>query len=207
MNQTMHRGPVVLVIMLACALAAAGLVRAGSSTAAGNAAHHHAMAASGTATATGTTAPAPAGHQHGAAATPAAPGKGERVQGVVTTIVGEVMDPACYLEAGMKSIGPGHYQCAVDCARSGQTLAILDREDDRIYFIAGELPGKNPNEPLLPYIHKKVDVKGTVYFRSGVYGIVILSVTPHQETAASAAPGGQAPGGQAPPAGGKGAGK
>ncbi len=210
MNQTMHRGPVILVIMLACALAAAGLVRAGSSIAGGAAAHRHDVAAAetppaaGTATTTGTTTPAPAGHQHGAAAPPAAPGKGERVQGVVTTIVGEVMDPACYLEAGMKSIGPGHFQCAVDCARSGQTLAIYDREDDRIYFIAGELPGKNPNEPLLPYIHKKVDVHGTVYFRSGVYGIVILSVAPHQ---GAAAPGGRTQGGQAPPAGGKGAGK
>jgi hypothetical protein len=179
MNKTMHRGPVVLVLMLACALVAAGLVRAGGSTAGGGAAHHHAAAAGAAAT------PA-AEHQHGAPPPPAAPGKGERVQGVVTTIVGEVMDPACYLEAGMKSIGPGHFQCAIDCARSGQTLAIYDRENDRIYFIAGELPGKNPNEPLLPYIHKKVDVHGTVYFRSGVYGIVILKASPHQEKPAGA---------------------
>jgi hypothetical protein len=125
------------------------------------------------------------------------------------------MDPACYLEAGAKSIGPGHFQCAVDCARSGQTLAIYDRVNDRIYFIAGELPGKNPNDPLMPFIHKKVDVRGMVYFRSGVYGIVILSVEPHQDkpTGAAAAPGGAAPPAPTPPrgstpaAGDKGAGK
>ena len=104
--------------------------------------------------------------------------------GKVMTIVGEVMDPACYLEAGVKSIGPGHFQCAVDCAKSGQTLALYDRAHDRIYFIAGELPGQNPNAPLLRHIHKKVDVTGTVYFRSGVYGIVILKVVPHDEKAA-----------------------
>ena len=102
------------------------------------------------------------------------------------TITGEVMDPACFLEAGSKSIGPGHFQCAVDCVRSGQTLAIYDRENDRIYFVAGELPGRNPNEPLLPYIHKKVDVTGMVYHRSGAYGIVISKVVPHEEKGGSA---------------------
>jgi hypothetical protein len=102
-------------------------------------------------------------------------------EGKYMTIVGEVMDPACFLEAGSKSIGPGHYQCAYDCARSGQTLAIYARDEDRIYFIAGELPGKNPNDPLIAYIHKKVDVSGTVYHRSDAWGIVITKVALHQE--------------------------
>lgn len=109
-------------------------------------------------------------------------GKGDS-KGKYTTIVGEVMDPACFLEAGSKSIGPGHYQCAYDCARSGQTLAIYARDEDRIYFIAGELPGKNPNEPLLPYLHKKVDVSGTVYHRSDAWGIVITKVALHDDKA------------------------
>src|SRR5262249_46770345 len=68
----------------------------------------------------------PSGHEghHG---TPAAeaPVREAPQKGVKTTIVGEVIDPACYIEAGIKSVGPGHFQCAVDCAKSGQTLAIL----------------------------------------------------------------------------------
>jgi len=124
--------------------------------------------------------------------------KDEADQGKYRTIVGEVMDPACFLEAGPKSIGPGHYQCAYDCARSGQTLAIFDRDEDRIYFIAGELPGKNPNEPVLAYIHKKVDVSGKVYHRSDAWGIVITKVALHEDRAGGAvkasAPAG-APGG------------
>jgi hypothetical protein len=136
------------------------------------------------------------GHEHHGSATPAATGavsatdataKTPRLKGVVTTITGEVMDPACFLEAGPKSIVPGHFQCAVDCARSGQTLAIYDRDADRIYFIAGELPGRNPNDPVMAYIHKKVDVTGTVYHRSGAYGIVIVKVEPHNPAAAKAA--------------------
>ena len=110
----------------------------------------------------------------------------QEVKGKYMTIVGEVMDPACYLEAGAKSIGPGHYQCAIDCAKSGQTLAIYARDQDLIYFIAGELPGKNPNDPLMAYIHKKVDVSGTVYHRSGAYGIVITKVVPHEDKPAGA---------------------
>ncbi|HET9252023.1 MAG TPA: hypothetical protein VFP58_07905 [Candidatus Eisenbacteria bacterium] len=131
-------------------------------------------------------APAPAtGHEHHAT-TPRAKPKAGRESGTAMTIVGEVMDPACFLEAGPKSIGPGHYQCAIDCARSGQTLAIYDRENDRIYFIAGELPGKNPNDPLMAFIHKKVDVTGMVYHRAGAYGIVINKVALHQEKKSSA---------------------
>lgn len=114
------------------------------------------------------------------------PGKPARGGGVTTTITAEVMDPACFLEAGDKSIGAGHYQCAIDCTKSGQTLALYDRSIDRIYFIAGELPGRNPNDPLTPYIHKKVDVLGTVYNRSQAWGIVIIRVTPHKEKGAAA---------------------
>jgi hypothetical protein len=136
------------------------------------------------------------GHDHGSAAPSTAapsnsnapepdppPGSKDWHQGKSITITGEVMDPACFLEAGSKSIGKGHFQCAVDCARSGQTLAIYDRDHDLIYFIAGELPGKNPNEPLMPYIHKKVDVTGPVYHRAGAYGIVINRVVPHVDKA------------------------
>jgi hypothetical protein len=97
------------------------------------------------------------------------------------------MDPACFLEAGEKSVGKGHFQCAVDCARSGQTLAIYDRAIDRIYFVAGELPGRNPNDPLFPYIHQKVDVIGTVYNRSQAWGIVIVKVEPHKPKGEAAA--------------------
>jgi hypothetical protein len=123
--------------------------------------------------------PAPSHHDHSAMGKTSA--KVPSPEGKYMTIVGEVMDPACFLEAGSKSIGPGHYQCAYDCARSGQTLAIYARDEDRIYFIAGELPGQNPNVPLLPYVHKKVDVTGTVYHRSDAWGIVINKVALHQD--------------------------
>lgn len=124
---------------------------------------------------------APTGHEGHQMPATSGTAKTPAEAGVRATIVGEVMDPACFLEAGVKSISPGHFQCAIDCARSGQTLAIYDRANDRIYFIAGELPGQNPNDPVINFIHQKVDVTGAVYHRSGVYGIVIHKVVPHKE--------------------------
>jgi len=153
------------------------------------------------ATSTSSTTPPPAANQtqpatghegHDMSATEA-PAKGAPDKGESMTITGEVMDPACFLEAGTKSIGPGHYQCAIDCARSGQTLAIYDRQNDRIYFIAGELPGKNPNDPVINFIHKKVDVTGVVHHRAGAYGIVIRKVVLHEEKPAGAKPATGAP--------------
>jgi hypothetical protein len=123
----------------------------------------------------------PAAQKHDHGAMEKIPSGSQQAKGKYMTIVGEIMDPACFLEAGAKSIGPGHYQCAINCARSGQTLAIYCRDEDRIYFIAGELPGKNPNDPVMAYIHKKVDVSGTVYHRSDAYGIVITKVVLHEE--------------------------
>ena len=201
MTKIIHRGPAVFAIMLASALAAAGLVRASVDPAKEHEKHRKATADTAKVVpAAGAREPAEGvahEHQHGTpGATPTRPWA-DHTPGKTTTITGEVMDPACYLEAGPKSIGPRHYQCALDCARSGQTIALYDRQNDRIYFLAGEFPDKNPNGPLLPYVHKRVDVYGTVYFRSGVYGIVILSVTPHPD----------APGGTTPATGGKGAGK
>jgi hypothetical protein len=129
------------------------------------------------------------GHQHAspAARTETKAAEADWKQGAVETIVGQVICPACYLEAGAKSVSPAHFQCAVDCARSGQTMAFYDRKNDRIYFIAGELPGQNPNDPVMPYINKMVDVRGNVYYRAGAWGIVILTVKPHQEATAPSA--------------------
>jgi hypothetical protein len=73
--------------------------------------HDHGSAPPSTQASPASTAPEP---------TPPPGSKGWH-QGKSITITGEVMDPACFLEAGSKSIGKGHFQCAVDCARSGQT--------------------------------------------------------------------------------------
>ncbi len=86
----------------------------------------------------------PASHEGHGAPAGEAKGSGAMVKGEVMTITGEVMDPACFLEAGPKSIGPGHFQCAIDCARSGQTLAIYDRAQRPHLLHRGGASGKKP---------------------------------------------------------------
>jgi len=159
-----------------------GANHAASQTATGH--EHH----DGAVESTNSEAPVPTGDGKLVSLPGVPPGTAVIGGGVATTITAEVMDPACFLEAGSKSIGKGHYQCAIDCVKSGQTLALYDRAIDRIYFIAGELPGRNPNDPLLAYIHQKVDVMGTVYHRSQAWGIVIVKVSPHKEKSPGAAP-------------------
>ena len=194
-----HAGvPALTVALAVAALLAVGAHRALSQTPSGHEHHHDSGAGESsvsetpTATADGKLVSLPG----------VPPGKAVIGGGVATTIVAEVMDPACFLEAGSKSIGKGHYQCAIDCVKSGQTLALYDRAIDRIYFVAGELPGRNPNDPLLPYIHQKVDVTGTVYHRSQAWGIVIVRVAPHKEKAPGA-PASTSPSAAKPPASGK----
>ena len=196
-----HAGLSALSLALAvAALLALGAPRADSQTAGG---HEHHLDAGGTGGESSVSEAPTATADGKLVSLPGVPpGKAVIGGGVATTIVAEVMDPACFLEAGSKSIGKGHYQCAIDCVKSGQTLALYDRAIDRIYFVAGELPGRNPNDPLLPYIHQKVDVTGTVYHRSQAWGIVIVKVTPHQEKGA-AAPAGAAPTAAKPSAPGK----
>ena len=178
-------------VCLVLAIAAFSTLRVGdasSQTATGHENHNHGADPSTMATDAAAKAEEPMATGDGKTATlpGVPPGKPAIGGGVTTTITGEVMDPACFLEAGSKSIGKGHFQCAVDCAKSGQTLALYDRAIDRIYFIAGELPGRNPNDPLMKYIHQKVDVIGTVYHRSQAWGIVIVKVSPHKPKPAEA---------------------
>lgn len=147
---------------------------------------------------TGTTAtPAPAkAPQPAAKAAPAATtaqpkAKAEpkpaivKAGGVSRTIVGEVVDPACYLVNGAH--GDGHKECAAACAKAGQTLAILEKKTNKLYLLVAGRPGEDPNKDVMDFIAQTVLVKGKVYTRGGTSGIMVASVEPY--SAKAAAPG------------------
>jgi hypothetical protein len=118
-------------------------------------------------------AAAPAKH----AAAPKAP-KAEA--GGPRSIVGEVVDPACWIING--SSGKGHAECAAACAKAGQTLAILEKKTNKLYILAGEKPGEDPNKGVVEYIGQPVLVKGRVFSRGGALGIQITSIEPYKAT-------------------------
>jgi hypothetical protein len=92
------------------------------------------------------------------------------------SITGEVIDPACWVINGAK--GEAHKECAIACAKAGQTLAILERKTNKVYILASERPGEDPNKGLIDYVGQAVLVKGKVYTRGGLSAIQVASVEP-----------------------------
>jgi hypothetical protein len=92
-------------------------------------------------------------------------------------IVGEVIDPACWIING--NAGKGHAECAAACAKAGQTLAILEKKTQKVYILAGEKPGQDPNKGVVDYIGQPVLVKGRVFARGGALGIQVTSIEPY----------------------------
>ena len=156
-------------------------------------------APAGGATATTTTAPAKpapakadaakagtakAGATKAAATKSAASKKEAAVATGPRSIVGEVVDPACWIVNGAK--GPTHKECAIACAKAGQVLGILETKTQKLYMVATDKPGEDPNKGLIDYVGQMVLVKGRVYSRGGATGIKITSVEPYSPTAAIA---------------------
>jgi hypothetical protein len=89
------------------------------------------------------------------------------------TIKGTVIDPFCLITMNMK--GEGHRECALNCAKAGENMAIMD-ENGKIYPILPQGLLSNPNQPLLDYVEKTVTVKGTLFESGGVSYIVVKEV-------------------------------
>ena len=92
------------------------------------------------------------------------------------SVIGEVIDPACWVINGAK--GEAHKECAIACAKAGQTLAILERKTNKVYILASERPGEDPNKGLIDYVGQAVLAKGKIYSRGGLLAIQVASVEP-----------------------------
>lgn len=99
------------------------------------------------------------------------------------TVIGEVIDPACWVINGAK--GEAHKECMIACAKSGQTLAILEKKTNKIYILATERPGDDPNRGVIDYAGQSVLVKGKVFSRGGLVAIQVASVEPYSASKAS----------------------
>jgi hypothetical protein len=89
------------------------------------------------------------------------------------TIKGWVIDPVCLITMNMK--GEGHRECALNCAKAGENLAIMDG-NGKIYPILAQKAVTNPNQPVLNYVEKVVTVEGNIIETGGVSYIVIKEV-------------------------------
>jgi len=102
----------------------------------------------------------------------------------VRTIAGDIIDPSCWVMNGAK--GEAHKECMVACAKAGQTLAILEKKTNKVYILAAERPGEDPNKSVLDYAGMPVLVKGKVFTRGGIMAIQVASVEPYSAAKAAA---------------------
>ncbi|MEE9187044.1 MAG: hypothetical protein V3U10_03320 [Bacteroidota bacterium] len=98
----------------------------------------------------------------------------KKTNGEEVTVVGEVIDSACYIKGGMK--GEAHAECATMCATAGIPLAILEDKTGNVYFTAASKDMKDTNEMLAKYVAEKVKVTGKFYERGGVKLLAINMV-------------------------------
>jgi hypothetical protein len=102
----------------------------------------------------------------------------------VKTITGDIIDPSCWVMNGAK--GEAHKECMIACAKAGQTLAILEKKTNKVYILAAERPGEDPNKSVLDYAGQSVLVKGKVFTRGGIMAIQVASVEPYSAAKAAA---------------------
>jgi hypothetical protein len=108
---------------------------------------------------------------------------GEATGGKEMTITGRVVDPACYIQMGLK--GESHKQCAAACAKAGQAYGILDEKAGVLYQVLEGSPGTNPNKLLEGHEEDIVTVKGMVFAKNNINAIVPIDVKTGQPTSAN----------------------
>ena len=97
------------------------------------------------------------------------------------TIQGELLDPANYLKDGKR--GPELVDQTYESVDGGQTLALLS-DNGTVYLLLAQEPGEDPNELAYDYVNQQVKIKGHLYERAGLHGIVASSIEPLQPPAA-----------------------
>ena len=94
----------------------------------------------------------------------------EAPKGSSITIVGRVVDTACYLTHGAQ--GEKH----IECAKEGIPLAILDKDSGTLYLPLASKHHKHANAELMPFIEKSVKVKGVMLERNGMKAVLIEKI-------------------------------
>lgn len=89
-------------------------------------------------------------------------------------IKGELVDSLCYV--GMAAKGAGHKQCAIDCAKAGIPVSIVEDGTGKLYTV---LPSKDKTgypESVISKMGDKVTLKGDLYENGGNKYVTVESV-------------------------------
>lgn len=81
------------------------------------------------------------------------------------TIKGELVDSLCYVTMAAK--GPGHKQCAIDCAKAGIPVSILEDGTGKLYVVLPKEDKTGLPESVISKMGEKVTLKGDLYINGG----------------------------------------
>ena len=85
--------------------------------------------------------------------------------GIEITIKGELVDSLCYV--AMASTGPGHKQCAMDCAKAGIPISIVEDGTGKVYTVLPKEDKTGYPQNLINKMGDKVTLKGDFYEKGG----------------------------------------
>ncbi len=94
--------------------------------------------------------------------------------GKEVAIKGELVDSLCYVT--MASTGSGHKQCAIDCAKAGIPISIVEDGTGKLYTV---LPSKDKTgypDSVVKKMGDKVTLKGDLYEKGGNKYVAVESV-------------------------------
>jgi len=89
-------------------------------------------------------------------------------------IKGELVDSLCYVT--MASKGSGHKQCAIDCAKAGIPVSIVEDGTGKLYTVLPKTDKTSYPESVISKMGDKVTLKGDLYENGGNRYVAVESV-------------------------------
>ena len=90
------------------------------------------------------------------------------------TIKGELVDSLCYVSMAAK--GAGHKQCAMDCAKAGIPISIVEDETGKLYTVLPKDDKTGYSQNVVSKMGEKVTLKGDLYETGGNKYVTVESV-------------------------------
>ena len=90
------------------------------------------------------------------------------------TIKGELEDSLCYV--AMASKGSGHKQCAIDCAKAGIPVSIVEDGTGKVYTVLPKEDKTGYPASVISKMGDKVTLKGDLYETGGNKYVAVESV-------------------------------
>ncbi len=90
------------------------------------------------------------------------------------TIKGELVDSLCYV--AMNAKGAGHKQCAIDCAKAGIPISMLEDGTGKLYTVLPKEDKTGYPESVIARMGETVTLKGDLYENGGNRYVTVESV-------------------------------